>query len=248
MDWNAGVESGLDPNAAWQQVLTNFNAGQQQPGFQATGGGQQPDMPKQPPAMFGQLTPEQQQAQMFGGVVYPQQQQGGGATAGTNFLSTPNSAPIPGPKSMGTGGGGSALASQLMGMGQQQYGQQMAQYQQLMNSIMGKGGLFSQLGKTGNQQINQQQQQQSGQLGQNLTSRGLTNSTIAPALQGGIARNAQMERNQLNEGIAGQKIGASEQLFNMNPSPKLDTYLNLLTRLGGQGGGGGAGNVGTLSR
>jgi hypothetical protein len=145
---------------------------------------------------------------------------------------------------------------QSMQSGQQQANaQNTQQYNALMKSVAGTRksaeGLFGQLGQTGNQQINLQEQQQRGQTEQDLTSRGLGNTSIRSSMLGGVARNAQMERQQLNEGIAGQKIGTEMGLGQMtgdailsrqNQQPNLGLYMNLIQSLAGMGGMGGGQN------
>jgi hypothetical protein len=157
----------------------------------------------------------------------------------------------------GSGGGGmnSALLSQLLASLQQSQTQanavNQAQYKQLLASVAntqkGVQGLFGDLDKSGRQQINLQEAQQKGQTEQDLVSRGLGNTTIRSNMLNGVANNAQMQRQNLASLVAGQKLGATMQLgqmqgdailSRMNQGPDLSTYLGLIQSLTANSGGG----------
>lgn len=142
-----------------------------------------------------------------------------------------------------------ALLQQLMQQAQAGQNAREKQYADLNANILGPKGYLSQLGTTGENRIKQDTANQRGAAEQDLTSRGLGNTTIRSSVLSGINRNAEQERQSLGESVAGQKANTSMSLFNMNPSPGLDTYLQLLQKLGGAAGpSGGAGSTSTMSR
>lgn len=168
----------------------------------------------------------------------PMQATGGGDVGGANIVGNQAFGAKTISQTANPNNQNNALLQSLMTQAQSDYQNRMKQYQTLLSSITGSKGLLSQLGKTGETRIAMNEQNQLGKNAQDLTSRGLGNSTIRSSTNGGIQRNAEMERQSLNEGIAGQKIGAQTQLFGMNPAPGMDTYLNMLTKLGGTAGSG----------
>lgn len=122
------------------------------------------------------------------------------------------------------------------------------QYNNLLNTVSGAksdvAGLFSQLGKTGETRIAQNQAQARGHAEQDLINRGLGNTTIRQNVLGGVDRDAEQARQQLNEGIAAQKIGSTMNLAqmygdallskqNVGPDPNM---LNIIQQLGSMGG------------
>lgn len=126
----------------------------------------------------------------------------------------------------------SNLLNSMQQQASQAYTQRQQQYQGLQSSIMGPNGYLSQLGNQGNQQINQQLQNQTGAMGQNLTSRGLGNTTIQNTMNQGLQNNAQQQRQGLNEQVGLAKTGAAMNLFNANPSFNSQQYMSLLPQLG----------------
>jgi hypothetical protein len=162
------------------------------------------------------------------------------------------------------GGGGGGMNSGLLQQLLQQLQQSQSganrtnqnQYKQLLASVAntrkGVEGLFGDLGKSGMQRIGENEAQQRGQTEQDLMSRGLGNTTIRNTMLGGVSRNAEMERQNLTSGIAGQKLGATMQLgqmqgdailSRMNQGPDMSTYMNLIQQLAQSGGGAPAGSV-----
>lgn len=135
---------------------------------------------------------------------------------------------------------------------QQQQSQYLSQYKNLMNSVNNTAGQvqgqFNQLGIAGNDRINQQANQQMGQVNSSIAGRGLGNTTIANSLQNGVNLNKQYAQNDLQSQIAGQKIGADMQLGQMQQSgiqslqqtnPQLNTYMSLISALMGNASPGG---------
>jgi hypothetical protein len=87
-------------------------------------------------------------------------------------------------------------------------------------------GLYSNLGKTGTAQIQENEAQQQAKATQDLTSRGLGNSTVTSSVSRGIANDAQFAQQALQEQIAGQKAGVMERRTDQGPN--MSMYANLL--------------------
>lgn len=142
------------------------------------------------------------------------------------------------------------MMRQLMAGFNQNGAQQQSQYQQLLQSLLGKNGVNAQLqnatanyGAQQQSQLAQQQKNQTGALNQNLTSRGLGNTTIQNSALQGLNRNQTEEQQNLASNIAQQKMSVLPQeaniqmgAFNANPAnAQQSQYLNLIGRLGSQG-------------
>lgn len=141
------------------------------------------------------------------------------------------------------------MMRQLMAGFNQNGAQQQSQYQQLLQSLLGKNGVNAQLqnatanyGAQQQSQLAQQQKNQTGALNQNLTSRGLGNTTIQNSALQGLNRNQTEEQQNLASNIAQQKMSVLPQeaniqmgAFNANPAnAQQSQYLNLIGRLGSQ--------------
>ena len=100
-----------------------------------------------------------------------------------------------------------------------------ARYQEVL-------GQFSNLGKAGRTRITQQTEQAQAQATQNLTSRGLGNTTITSAVSRGIAGDAELQRQQLDESVAVRKAGVMER--KTDAGPDLGMFANLLQQSGQQ--------------
>jgi hypothetical protein len=87
-------------------------------------------------------------------------------------------------------------------------------------------GMYSNLGQSGAQQIQQQTAQQQAQSTQDLTSRGLGNTTITGAMSRGINQAGQQNLLGLQEGLAGQEAGVMERMTQQGPD--LSMYANLI--------------------
>ena len=107
--------------------------------------------------------------------------------------------------------------------------------------------LLEGMGETAKQDIERQFQGQSTQANQDLVSRGLTGTTVAPTVQAGITRAKTQEQGRLAEQLRREQIGniAQEQAFRERfapPEMDLGFLANLLGgRFGSAGGGGGRG-------
>lgn len=184
----------------------------------------------------------------------PMSSMGGGGFSSPSFMSMNDSIFTPRTLSVTRrdgGGGGTGMANNLISSmqtaGDQQKNDSLAQYKALLaavaNTRKGVEGQFDQLGQSGLNDINMQQQKALGGLNQNLVSRGLGNTTIANSMTNGINRNATMERQNLQSGIAGQKIGSLMGLGQMqgdailsrqNVGPDMGMYLQLISQLAGR--------------
>ncbi len=114
-------------------------------------------------------------------------------------------------------------------------------------------GSFENLGKAGRARIEQQTTQRQAQATQNLTSRGLGNTTITSAVERGIAGDAETQRQQLEESVMMQKAGVMER--RTDEGPDLGMFASLLQSAGQQQSGGrsvigttGPGGPGTPTR
>lgn len=92
-------------------------------------------------------------------------------------------------------------------------------YQQIL-------GLLSGLGTAGRERISRQTAQQQAQATQSLITRGLGSTTITEAARRGIASDAELARQQLEESIAIQKAGVMERRQDIGPDWAM--YANLL--------------------
>ncbi|MCK5611418.1 hypothetical protein KAR91_56630 [Candidatus Pacearchaeota archaeon] len=131
-----------------------------------------------------------------------------------------------------SGGGTSALQGIIK---QMQVAQQKAnkanerRYQQILGS-------FENLGKAGRARIEQQTIQRQAQATQSLTSRGLGGTTITSAVERGIASDAELSRQQLEESVTMQKAGVMER--RTDEGPDLGMFASLLQSAGQQRTGG----------
>ena len=107
--------------------------------------------------------------------------------------------------------------------------------------------LLEGMGETAKQDIEREFQGRSTQANQDLVSRGLTGTTVAPTVQAGITRAKTQEQGRLAEQLRREQIGniAQEQAFRERfapPEMDLGFLANLLGgRFGSAGGGGGRG-------
>jgi len=97
-------------------------------------------------------------------------------------------------------------------LNEQRYQQVLAQYENL--------------GQAGRARIEQQTTQRQAQATQALTSRGLGGTTITSAVGRGIASDAEMQRQQLEESVAMQKAGVMERRTDVGPD--LGMFSSLL--------------------
>jgi len=93
-------------------------------------------------------------------------------------------------------------------------------------------GQFENLGKAGQARIEQQTTQRQAEATQNLTSRGLGNTTITSAVSQGIADAGEQQRQQLDESVASQKAGLIERRTDAGPDAGL--FASML-QIAGQG-------------
>ena len=91
-------------------------------------------------------------------------------------------------------------------------------------------GQFEGLGKAGRARIEQQTAQRQAESTQRLTSRGLGSTTITAAAERGIASDAEMQRQQLEESVAMQKAGVMERRSDIGPD--LGMFANMLMAAG----------------
>ena len=98
-------------------------------------------------------------------------------------------------------------------------------YQQILGS-------FENLGKAGRARIEQQTQQRQAQATQSLTSRGLGSTTITSAVERGIASDAELSRQQLEESVTMQRAGVMER--RTDEGPDLGMFASLLQSAGQQ--------------
>lgn len=140
-----------------------------------------------------------------------------------------------------------AMMRQLMGAQSASSGQLNDQYQQMLQTLTGKGGYTDQLaaatqnyGAGQQAMLQQNQQKQTGQLNQDLTSRGLGNTTIRNSALSGLNRDQQIAQQNLAGNIAQQKMSSipamaniQQGAFNANPAQgQQSQYLNLISKLG----------------
>ncbi len=131
-----------------------------------------------------------------------------------------------------SGGGSGALQGIISQMQAAQKKANLAneqRYQQILGS-------FENLGKAGRARIEQQTVQRQAQATQNLTSRGLGNTTITSAVERGIAGDAETQRQQLEESVTMQKAGVMER--RTDEGPDLGMFASLLQSAGQQRTGG----------
>jgi hypothetical protein len=89
-------------------------------------------------------------------------------------------------------------------------------------------GQYSNLGQAGMTQIGQQEQQGLASNTQGMISRGLSNTTVGDASARGISSDAELKRQQLQEGVAQQKAGVMERRTDQGPD--MGMYANLLQK------------------
>lgn len=87
-------------------------------------------------------------------------------------------------------------------------------------------GMYGNLGQAGMTRIGQQEQQAQAKNEQNLTSRGLGNTTVTSATNRGIANDAEQQRQQLQESVAEKKAGVMERRTDQGPD--MSMYANLI--------------------
>ncbi len=127
------------------------------------------------------------------------------------------------------GGGGAGVGGLPSIIKQMQAAQKKAnlaneqRYQQILGS-------FENLGKAGRARIEQQTTQRQAQATQSLTSRGLGSTTITSAVERGIASDAELQRQQLEESVTMQKAGVMERRTDRGPD--LGMFANLLQAAG----------------
>jgi hypothetical protein len=95
-------------------------------------------------------------------------------------------------------------------------------------------GLYGNLGQAGMTRIGQAEQQGQAKATQDLTSRGLGNTTVTSAVSRGIASDAELARQSLQEGVAQQKAGVMERRTDQGPD--MGMYANLLQQASQAGG------------
>lgn len=126
------------------------------------------------------------------------------------------------------GGGTSALQGIIKQMQAAQKKANLAneqRYQQILSSFEG-------LGKAGRARIEEQTIQRQAQATQSLTSRGLGSTTITSAVERGIASDAELQRQQLEEAVTVQKAGVMERRTDVGPD--LGMFASLLQSAGQQ--------------
>lgn len=84
------------------------------------------------------------------------------------------------------------------------------------------------MGAAGMARIGQAEQQQQARGTQDLISRGLGNTTITSAVSRGVASDAEMARQQLQENVAQQRAGVMERRTDQGPD--LSMYANLISQ------------------
>jgi hypothetical protein len=93
-------------------------------------------------------------------------------------------------------------------------------------------GQFETLGQAGRARIEQQTARRQAEATQSLVSRGLGGTTITSAVERGIASDAELSRQQLEESVAMQKAGVMER--RTDTGPDLGMFANLLQMAGQQ--------------
>lgn len=180
-----------------------------------------------------------------------------------------------GAPTMPTGGGsapGFDIASLLAKLDAEQKAQNQSgldQYQNLLgtvsgvkSNVLGPNGLYDQaaalqsgMGTAQNTAINQGETKAKAQSDQDLTSRGLGNTTVRSTAQRGIASDATNARSAVAESVAGakaglltQRAGAEQNIGNMQGDAilsktstpnNMNLYAQLIQQLMANGGGGG---------
>lgn len=95
---------------------------------------------------------------------------------------------------------------------------------------------YEHLGEAGRTRIQKQTEQQQAAATQSLIGRGLGSTTITSAVSRGIASDAELQRQQLEESVSMQKAGVMERRTDVGPD--LSMYANLLQSASRGGGGG----------
>ena len=89
-------------------------------------------------------------------------------------------------------------------------------------------GTFSSMGQAGEARIGQVEQQAQAKNTQDLTNRGLGNTTVTSSTNRGIASDAEAARQQLAENVATSKAGVMERKTDQGPD--MSMYANLLSK------------------
>ncbi len=126
----------------------------------------------------------------------------------------------------GVGGGGGGFQDIIAQMQAAQEKANLLNEQRYQQAL----GQFEGLGKAGMARIGQQTQQRQAAAVQNLTSRGLGSTTITSAVERGIASDAELQRQQLQESVAVQKAGVIER--RTDTGPDLGMFASLLQTAG----------------
>jgi hypothetical protein len=144
----------------------------------------------------------------------------GGSTSGSGSGLTGYTRITPLPQSGGiTGAGLMDIVKQLQAAQDKANKANESRYQDIL-------GLYGNLGQAGLARIGQQETQAQAKGTQDLISRGLGNTTITSAISRGIASDAELARQQLQESVAMQKAGVMERRTDQGPD--LGLYASLL--------------------
>jgi hypothetical protein len=93
-------------------------------------------------------------------------------------------------------------------------------------------GMYSNLGQAGMARIGQGEEQAQAKGTQDLTSRGLGNTTVTSSVNRGIANDAELQRQGLQENVAQLKGGVMER--KTDAGPNLGLYSGLLQQMASQ--------------
>ena len=126
------------------------------------------------------------------------------------------------PSSSGGGGGGTGLQDIIKQMQASQEKANLVNEQRYRDIL----GTFENLGQAGRARIQQQTAQRQSAATQGLISRGLGNTTITAAAERGIASDAELQRQQLEETVSVQKAGVMER--RTDTGPDLGMFASLL--------------------
>lgn len=151
----------------------------------------------------------------------------GNATAGNPYLANQMNSKAP-QSSVNLGGlfpGASGGLQDVLKQLQQAQNQANQANQQRYKDIL---GTYAGLGQAGAQQIQQNTQAQQAQSTQDLTSRGLGNTTITGAMSRGIDQAGQQNQLNLQESLAGQEAGVMERMTQQGPD--MSQYLGLISQ------------------
>ena len=134
-----------------------------------------------------------------------------------------------------------------MTAGQEQARQaNLDRYEQLLQHISGLGqqleGTLAGIGEAAGQRIEQRGVQQGRQAEQQAISRGIGSTTVAPALQRGVAADTEAQRQDLDAQLAQQRLGVQQQVGQMTAGaiegrqdvgPDMGAFLGLIQQLAG---------------